>query len=169
MIFAILMAIPTSALHNFFELCLHNPSATLPFSQLYQDWSEKIQTEEALLVTPLSLLCGGLTLGWLSPRYASRKRVLVSGAAMAFGLLIVCLAFAWGNAIHETNVLANSQGGLVARLAAPVSYIVRQTLCVLAWTAVCVLGAFLGLRLRDRRPPVSAGNDSAPKLRAVPR
>jgi MFS family permease len=169
LIFAVLMAMPGSAVHNFFDLCLHNPSATLPFSQLYQDWSAKIQVEEALLVTPLSLLCGGLTLGRLAPRYASRRRVLLSGAMMAFGILVLCLAFDWVNAVHETNLLADSQGGMVARLSAPVSYIVRQTLWVAAWTAVCVLGAALGQRLRDRRLPVSAGSEAASGLRVVPR
>ena len=169
LLFAVQMAVPSSAVHNFIDLLRHNPSATLPFSQLYQDWFAKIQVEEALLVTPLSLLCGGLTLGLLAPRYAARRRVLLSGAAMAFGVLVFCLAFTWIPSVLETNLLAASQGGMVARLAAPVSYIVRQTLWVAAWTAICVLGAALGLYLRDRRLPASPGSEAASGLRAVPR
>ena len=169
LLFAILVAIPGTDMLNYIHLCLHAASSTLPFSKLYQDWSAKIQQEEALLVTPLSLLCGGLILGRLAPHYASRKSVLLSGAAMAVGILVVSLAFTWSNAVYETNSLAASEGGWIARMTAPISYLVRQTLWVAAWTAVCVLGSALGLRLRDRRPPASEKPSSGPTLRAVPR
>ena len=167
-LFFILMAIPGSALHYFLQLCLHDASATLPFSQLYQEWSAKIEIEEIFLVTPLSLLCGGLILGWLAPRYVSRKSVLLSAAAMGIAILVLSLAFTWTTSVYETNGLAASEGGWVARLSAPLSYIVRQTLLVAAWTTVCVLGATLGLRLRDRRPPMVSA-DTPPTLRTVSR
>lgn len=166
-IFIVMMLIPGTALHNLFRMSLYLSSATLPFDPLFQQWKEVVNREEALFVTPFSLLCGGLTLGWLAPRYATRRRVLLVSAAMALGILVVSLAFTWSDALVATNHLATSEGGYVARLVAPLDLIVRQSVWGLIWIAVCVLGAWLGLRLRDRRSP--QGNDAAPALHTAPR
>lgn len=166
-IFLVQFLMPGSMLHNYFNLLLHAQSATLPFSPLYQQWAASLQREEALFATPFSLLCGGLTLGWLSPGYASRRRVLLAAASMALGILVVSLAFIWSDALFATNTLATHEGGHVARLIAPLDYVVRQSVWGLIWIAVCVLGAWLGLRLRARQS--SHGNDAAPSLRVAPR
>ncbi|MDQ2799359.1 MAG: hypothetical protein M3Y13_06925 [Armatimonadota bacterium] len=166
-IFMAMMLIPGTALHYFFQISLHQSSATLQFDPLFQQWKEDINREDALFVSPFSLLCGGLTLGWLAPHYAMRRRILLSAAAMAFGFLVISLAFTWSDALVATSHHATSEGGYVARLIAPLDLIVRQNIWDLIWIAVCVLGAWLGLRLRDRRSP--QGNDAAPALRAAPR
>lgn len=168
LLFFILVTVPNSALHNLIRLCLYVPSDTLPLSPLYQEWMEKVQWEEALLVTPLSLLCGGLVLGRLAPRYASHKSVLLAGAAMAFSIVAASLAFTWSISVYETNGLNASEGGRITQLSAPLGYIVRQTLFAAAWTAVGVVGTALGLRLRDRRTPANASADTPANLRAVP-
>ena len=159
--------IPGSALFNLAQMSLHTQSATLPFDPLYQQYEETINREECLFGTPFPLLCGGLTLGWLAPRYATRRRVLLTAAGMALGSVAVSLAFSWSESQYATNNLATHEGGHVARLAAPLNYVMRQSLWGVFWIAVCVLGAWLGLRLRDRRTP--QGNDAAPALRAAPR
>ena len=54
----------------------------------------------------------------------------------------------------------------VARLIAPLDYVVRQSVWGVIWIAVCVLGAWLGLRLRERRR-LPQENDAAPALRTA--
>ncbi len=152
--FIVLMLVPNSALHNFFVLASRANSATLPLSDLYQQWQESIEREEALIVTPLSMLCGGLALGLLAPRYAPRRRVLLSGAAMATILLGVVLAFTWTEALIQSGLTNKNEGGLVAKKTAPPELIARQAAWTLGWIAICAVGTGLGLKLRDRRTHV---------------
>lgn len=152
--FIILMLVPNSALHNFFVLASQANSATLPLSDLYQQWRESIEREEALIVTPLSMLCGGLTLGLLAPRYAPRRRVLLSGAAMAAILLGVVLAFTWTAALIESGITNRNEGGLIAKKTAPPELIARQAAWDIGFICICALGTGLGLKLRDRRTRV---------------
>ena len=142
---------PGSFLRQYSELLRHAPSASLPLSPLYQQLSERVAREEALFATPLSLLCGGLTLGLLAPRYAPKRRVLIAAGLMAFGILAVSLAFLWVDNIATTNVLNSHEGGNVTHPTAPPAYLLLQALWGLAWIGACVLGAWLGLRGRDRR------------------
>lgn len=142
---------PGSFLRQYYDLLLHSPSASLPLSPLYQQLSERVAREEALFATPFSLLCGGLTLGLLAPRYAPPKRVLGAAALMAFGLLAVLLTFLWVDSIATTRLLNSHEGGDVAHPTAPFAYLLSQALSCLAWIGACVLGAWLGLRGRDRR------------------
>ncbi len=161
------LLIPSSFLRQYFDLLRHSPSATLPFSPLYQQYSEEAAREEALFATPFSLLCGGLTVGLLAPRYSPKRRVLVAAGLMALGILAVSLSFLWVDSVSTTNILNAHEGGYISHPTAPLGYLLRQALWGLGWIAACVLGAWLGLRLRDRRAP--QGNDSAPALHATPR
>ena len=145
------LLIPGTAIHNFVLLAQNNASATLPLDPLYQRWLNQIEEEEALFGTPFSLLCGGLVLGWLAPSYASRRRVLLSGLALGFGTVAFSVAFEWVAALNQQNTLNIHEGGLQVSLTAPPDLILRQTLLVAAWTAICVLGTWLGLTLRERR------------------
>ena|GEM_PF-1140659 len=142
---------PGSFLRQYFELLRHAPSATLPLSPLYQQLSERVAREEALFATPLSLLCGGLTVGLLAPRYAPKRRVLLSAGLMAFGILAVSLAFLWVDSIATTNLLNSHEGGDVTHPTAPFAYLLLQALWGLAWIGACVFGAWLGLHGRDWR------------------
>ena len=161
-ILVVQLLIPGSFMREYYELLRHSPSATLPYSPLYQQLSEEAAREEALFATPFSLLCGGLILGWRAPRYAARRRILVSGGLMAFVILAVSLSFLWVDNIHTTNTLNANEGGLISHQTAPFSYLLRQALWGMGWIAACVLGCWLGLRLRDRRVPQDG-------LKGVPR
>lgn len=158
---------PGSTVRNFFLMSLHASSATLPLDPLYQQYKESINRQEALFDSPLAFGCGGLVLGLLAPRYAARRRVLITGALMALGLLVVLLGFTWVDAVYNTNALAANEGGKVARLGAPLDYVLRQTLFGLYWTALCVGGTWVGMRVRDRRmtpstPAAASGRIKTP-------
>jgi len=166
LIFLGLFLLPQSALHQFYLLAHYNSSSTLPTSRLFQQQMDNIDLEEALLVTPLSLLCGGLTLGWCAPRYSAARRVLFAGGATALGVLALCLAFVWPATVYQQNLLNTHEGGQITLSTIPVSLILRQALLSLVWTAVCVLGTWLGLRLRVRS---ARGQKPTPILKAARR
>ena len=143
--------VPHSALHNFYQLVHYNSSATLPLDPLYQDLMTRIQTEDALFLTPVSLFCGGLVLGWLAPRYASYLRVYVSGGLTGLGITAASVGFTWPTAIFQQKALNAHDGGEQVALSAPPSLIAEQAFLMLAWIAVCILGTWLGQHLRDWR------------------
>ena len=118
--------------------------------------------------TPFSLLCGGLVLGRCAPRYAPLRRVLWAAGLMAFGILAVSLAFLWVDSIYTTNLLNRHEGGYISHPSAPFGYLLRQVLWGMGWIAACVLGSWLGLRLRDRGIP-QEGKGVPPPPRPAPR
>ncbi|MGI4789689.1 MAG: hypothetical protein ACRYFS_12655, partial [Janthinobacterium lividum] len=109
-ILIIQLIIPGTVAHNFFLLAHNNASATLPLDPLYQQWADKLQEEDTLFGTPLSLLCGAIVLGWLAPSYASRRRILLSGAGLGLGVYAVSLAFIWFEAPRQQAVLNQHEG-----------------------------------------------------------
>lgn len=168
-ILVVQLLLPGSFLREYYELLRHSPSATLPLSPLYQQLSEKVAREEALFATPFMLLCGGLALGRLAPRYAPQRRVLVAGGLMAFGILAVSLAFLWAVNLIITGLLNTHEGGTISHATAPLAYLLTQALWGMAWIGACVLGAWLGLRWRDRRIPPDDGKGVPPPMRPAPR
>lgn len=160
------LLMPGSTVRNFSLMSIHTSSATLPLDPLYQEYKEAIGRQEVLFDSPLAFGCGGLVLGLLAPRYAARRRVLLTSALMALGLLAVLLGFTWAYALYNVNALASNEGGQVARLGAPLDYVLWQTLWGLGWTAVCVGGAWVGMRARDRRmrpsTPAASGRIKTP-------
>ena len=165
-ILVVQLLIPHSFMREYFELLRRSASATLPFNPLYQQYSEQAAREEALFATPFSLLCGGLTVGLLAPRYSPRRRVLVAAGLMAFGVLAVSLSFLWVDSIKTTALINGNEGGYITHSTAPPEYLLRQALWGLGWIAACILGAWLGQRGRDLRPSQDGGKDVLP---AVPR
>ena len=149
LIFVGLMCLPGSALHQFYLLAHYNASNTLRGSLLFQKWMDEIDRQE-VVVTALSLLCGGLALGWLAPSYTSRRRLLLSAAGISLGLVAVLLAFLWPTAILNQNQLNANAGGTQDYVTAPFYVIRNQILWGIVWTAVCVLGAWGGRILRTR-------------------
>ena len=141
---------PRSAVREFYTLVHYNPSATLPLSSLYQQWYQDISNED-VPGSAFSLLCGGLAVGWLAPSYASRRRVLLAGLGLGFGIPLVSLAFLWIGGIVEQNTMNVQQGGQQVVITAPPSLIVIQAVLVVFWAAFCVLGTWAGLVLRARR------------------
>ena len=149
LIVAVQLLVPHSVLHNFYALVHYNPSATLPLDPLYQKWYEEISQED-VFGSAVSLLCGGLAVGWFAPSYVSRRRVLLAGTGLGIGFLLVCLAFLWIGGIVTQNALNAHEGGQQVGIAAPPSLILVQTLLVIFWTACCAFGTWLGLVLRER-------------------
>lgn len=145
-----LVLIPGTAAHQFFSLVSQVQSATLPLDPIYQEWSEKISEEEALFATPASMLCGGLVLGWLAPSYVERRRVLISGALLGFGAVVASIAFVWVFGVLDQNALNHIEGGQQVKITAPPELIAKQIGFAVLWTAICVLGTWLGQRLRER-------------------
>lgn len=151
LIFAGMMCLPNSALHQFYLLAHYNASATLRDSPLFQKWMDEIDHQE-VVVTALSLLCGGLALGWLAPSYTPQRRILLSAAGISLGVVAVILAFLWPTAILNQNQLNANAGGTQDYVTAPFYVIRNQILWGVVWTAVCVLGAWTGRVLRTRYP-----------------
>ncbi len=149
LIVVVQLLIPHTVLNNFYTLVHYNASATLPLDPLYQKWYETL-SEEDVFGTAFSLLCGGLVVGWFAPSYVSRPRVLVAGAALGFGLPLVCLAFLWIGGVVEQNTLNAHEGGRQVGLAAPPVLILTQAALVIVWAAICVFGTWAGLWLRRR-------------------
>jgi len=162
------LLLPGSFMREYYELLRHSASATLPLSPLYQQLSEEVAREEALFATPFSLLCGGLILGRLAPRYAPRRRVLVSAGLMAFGILVVSVSFLWVDNLTTTDLLNKHEGGTISHPTAPIGYLLRQALWGLGWIAACILGTWLGLRWRDRRVPQDIDRGVPPPTRPAP-
>ena len=141
---------PGTAAHQFYSMVLHIHSATLPLNPLYQEWLEQISEEEVLFATPASMLCGGLVLGWLAPSYVERRRVLISGGLVGFAVIAVAVAFESVIGVLDQNALNHIEGGQQVKLTAPPELIVKQIGFVVFSAAICVLGTWLGLRLRER-------------------
>ena len=142
--------LPGTAAHQFFSLVSHIQSATLPLDPLYQEWADKLSEEEVFFATPLSLLFGGLTLGWLAPSYVDRRRVLLSGALLGFGVVAASVAFVWVFGTLDQKALNHIEGGQQVNITAPPELIVKQVISAILWTAICVGGTWLGLRGRER-------------------
>jgi len=149
LIVVVQLLVPHTFVSNFYKLVHYNSSATLSLNPLYQGWSEQI-SEEDIPGTGFSLLCGGLVIGWLAPSYETRRRVLLAGVGLGFGLPLVCQAFQWSVGILEQNTLNAHEGGQQVGIAAPPSLILIQTACILVWGAFCALGTGIGFLLRRR-------------------
>lgn len=150
-ILLILTHLPGSVITHLFQLCLYAASPSLRNDPLYQQYSERLAEMDTLFGTPLSLLCAGLTLGRLAPRYATRRRVLLAGTAMAVGVVAVPLLLTWLAAVLQQDAINRQTGGYVFPVTAPADLIVRQLALFLVWGAIGAGGAWLGLRLRDRK------------------
>ena len=149
LIVVVQLFVPHTVVSNFYRLVHYHASATLPLDPLYQEWYETL-SEEGAFGDAFSLLCGGLVIGWLAPSYETRRRVLVAGAMLGVGLLLVSLAFLWVGGVIEQNTLNAHEGGQQVGIAAPPLLILFQTMLVLVCAACCVLGTRIGLWLRER-------------------
>ncbi len=142
--------LPGTPAHQFYSLVSHIQSATLPLDPLYQEWSDQISEEEVFFATPLSLLCGGLALGWLAPSYVEKRRVLLAGGLMGFGVVAASIAFVWVFGVLDQNALNHIEGGQQVKITAPPELIFKQAISAILWTAVCVGGTWLGRRGQER-------------------
>ncbi len=162
-IFLALRQLPGAVITHLFELSRYAASPTLRNDPLYQQYSDRLAEMDVLLGTPLSLLCGGLTLGWLAPRYTTRQRVLLPGTTMALAAVVIPLALVWIAAVLQQNAIDRQIGGYVYPVTAPLHLILRQILCAILWVAIGTGGTWLGLRLRDRKAASSPPLVKAPR------
>jgi len=106
-------------------------------SELLQTWTGDLGTEEALLWTPLSLLVGGLVVGFLAPSRITLGGRALAAAKVGFGFAFACFAFVW---LAE---LISFQFRPPAYLFSA-QYILAQLICFVMWTAVAAVGGVLG-------------------------
>lgn len=155
----VLLFIPTSALHNVYELVFVN-GIVRPDNPMLQGYLDEVRREDALFVQPSALFCGGLTLGALAPRRAGRSRVLWTAALVPTVIGLACLAIVW------LPVLVHRHGHLPPGMVDE-RLVLTQTATSLGGIAAFVLGTLLGLLWRDRRRKPDAGVDSAPQIPAA--
>lgn len=155
------LAIPTSALHNFFELAFVNGQVS-PQSPLYQDWWAQNTREDILFTSPFSLFCGGLALPFLAPRSAGRARVLRAAVAVPAVVSLGYLLLFWGSVLGAVG--GHLQPGVV-----DTQLVLTQAGVSLTDIAVFVLGAFLGLLRRGARPKIDADGPPPAEARAATR
>lgn len=152
------LALPTSALHNYYELVFVNGVVSSQ-SPIYQEMLAGVKRTDLLFVTPFSLFCGGLAFPFLAPRSATRPRVLRASVLVVAAITVGYLLLFWGSVLDFMH--GRLQPGMV-----DAQTVLTQTAFGLAGIAAFVLGVFLGLR-RRRAPDADAPpsvNASAPAL-----
>lgn len=102
-------------------------------------------------------MCGGLTLGRLAPRYATTRRVLLTSTKVAFALVFAVVLFDWVYALIQDRLIDRRIGGFYNPITAPPDVILRQIVWAAVWIACWILGTWLGLRWRDRKPTSETG------------
>lgn len=155
------LALPTSALHNFYELAFVNGQVN-PQSPIYQDTLDQVKRTDLLFATPFSLFCGGLSFPFLAPRSAARPRVLRASALVAAAITIGYLLLFWGSVLDAMH--GRLQPGML-----DAQTVLTQTAFGLAGIAAFVLGVFLGLLGRSARRSPDADNPPSVNASAAPR
>ncbi len=140
-VFTVLAILPGTPVRNFWLLVTVNGQVS-PRSDLYQSLFAQIERQEVLFVSPLCLLCGGLTLGRLTPRRIPGLRLLRAAGIVAVGVVLACVIFRWG------LILYGQQGHLQAgELNTQVEK--TQLACSLGWIIAYLAGTGVGVRWRD--------------------
>jgi hypothetical protein len=152
-LFLALFLTPNSALRNYWDLTHYN--AVTASNPLYQQFANGMELEEKLLVTPLSLFCGGAVLGLLASPREGRRRLLLTSLGLAVGVLVVSLGFTWSVVIYQSISFAREWQIKPMTPIATHAYILAQTAWILGWIAVCVLGTFAALLWRSFRRKIT--------------
>lgn len=129
-----------------------------PRSALYAQLLSQVEYQEALIITPLSLLCGGIALGRLiSPKF-TRLRLLRVATAVSAGVLAACLLFRWTLIIAGQNWHLRA-GEIDTRLE------LTQAACMVGWMVAYLLGTWLGVLWRDASHP---REPKTPQISGIP-
>jgi hypothetical protein len=142
--------IPGTAVRNFLLLVITNGQVS-PRSELYRALFAHIEMEDALIASPLSLLCGGLVLGRLIPSRFTRARLMRIATVVSVGVILAFMFFVWG------LIIAGQHGHLrPGEVDTHKAWV--QTACAFGWIAAYLVGAWCGVAWRDRRERAGAAS-----------
>ena len=139
--FIVLTNIPGTAIRNFWLLVMVNGQVS-PSSELYRSLFAQIERQEALFVSPICLLAGGLVLGRLMPRRIPRPRLLRTAALVAVGVVVACVLFRW-------SLILWGQHGRLHAGEIDTQIELTQVVCSLGWIIAYLVGTWIGVQWRD--------------------
>lgn len=145
---------PHSPLNNLWNLLIVNGQVSSD-SPLIAQLLGEVNRQDLAFLSYACLLGGGVALGWLAPRAAARRRVLLAAAGATGGIVLVCLALAWSLQLWLQH------GHLLPHQVDPL-LVGTQLGWALSWVLVYVAGTLLGLRVRDRRHAGRHAAEAAP-------
>lgn len=151
--FVALILTPNSALRQFWDLA-SNSVPVSSGSPLRAQIMDAIQREDALLVFPLALLCGGLTVGRLAPHARKMRTVMKAGIGMGAGMVLSVLGIEWGGKLA-------AQGGHLLPGQVDRQLVLTLLACALGWIACSALGTRLGLFWRNAAAPQNTSPPSS--------
>ena len=147
-----------TALYNLFQGLMAQTLS--PRSVLYGQIISQVEFQEAVIFTPISLLCGGIALGRLISTRFTRIRLLGIAATASAGVLMACLLFRW------TLLLVAQHGHLFAGEITS-RLVLTQIGCTVGWIAAYLLGTWLGVLWRDQGRPKIANSPAAAGIPAA--
>ncbi|MGO8670116.1 MAG: hypothetical protein ACLQVD_01925 [Capsulimonadaceae bacterium] len=140
----VLYEIPDTPVHNIVELVRGNYWAGIMSSDLFQQFLDGVDWYELLVVSPLSMLALGITVGiLLREDYGTAKLYRTAGFTAALTLLLA-LACDW-------TMQLSGQGWKLKVYNLPPSFIAAQLFGLVFWSGIAVIGAEIGRRLGLKR------------------
>ena len=143
---------PGTPLHNFWELVVVNGQVS-PTNPLISQFLEQVRWQDVLIETLLCLMGGGIALGRLAPRSATRGRVLGAGVGGAALVVVIILALSW-------TLEARQRGGHLDGGDIDAQLVATQLGWIAVWTLAYLAGALAGLRWRDRQASGLPGDEA---------
>ena len=140
--FIALLATPHSVLSEFLSVSLYGPALSRT-SDLFQSWQSTLGTEDAIITT-LSLIAGGFTVGLLAP-----TRYSLSGRAIAAAKAFSCVILTWVVFLVVAD-LAEMHNKVPSDLISK-QYILVELGCFVGWVAASAAGGALGGWVRSIR------------------
>ena len=144
--FIVLLATPHSVLSEFLSVSLNGPTLSQD-SALFQSWQSTLGTEDAIITT-LSLIAGGFTIGLLAPsRYSLTGRAIAAAKAFSFVILAWVVFVVVADLVHMHNK--------IPRYLISTQYILTELGCFVGWIAASAAGGALGAWVRSMRQGTS--------------
>ncbi len=143
---------PGSPLNNLWNLLVVNGQVR-PDNPLIAQYLGEINRQDLVFLSYACLFGGGVTLGRLAPRSATRREVLLAAAGGTSGIVVFCLALAWALQLWL-------QHGHLAPHQIDAFLVATQLGWAVSWVLVYMAGTALGLRWRDRLAAAGQGADT---------
>lgn len=141
---AVLWFIPNNAFRAAYDLLFHDPSPTISRSDLYITLMNQVDQLSMFVVTPLSMLVGGIALGvTLGEEYGSTVLYRWAAGCGTF-INLALLTFLWGNKLV-------AQGMHLAPGQVTPTFLSVQLLALIFWIGMYVVGAEIGRRFHKPR------------------
>lgn len=141
---------PNTALNNLWNLLIVNGQVR-PDSPLTAQYLGEINRQDLAFFSYACLFSGGIALGRLAPRTASRRRILLAAIGGTGGIVAVCLALAWSLQVWI-------QRGHLRPHQIDAILVGTQLGWAVSWVLVYIAGTLLGLR--GRGPIAGAGRET---------